>query len=100
MSRLGQLTTSRIAQLRQALRLLPAGTKAGIGWAILWSLVIAGCVVWAIYSWTNHGSKKYGPDGSVLISTFITLYGLFFGGFGVLAGFVRKAPYIRLRPPW
>jgi len=54
-------------------------------------------VVWAIYSWTNHGSKKYGPDGSVLISTFITLYGLFFGGFGVLAGFVRKAPYIRLR---
>ena len=30
------------------------------------------------------------PDPSVVIGTFITLYGLFIGGFGVLVAFIAK----------
>ena len=71
--------------------------RSGIVWTVVTSLLVAGCVAWARYGWTNHAPKTRGPDGSVLIGTFITLYGLFLGGFGVLAGFASKISHVTLR---
>lgn len=70
---------------------------SGIGWAVGISVGAGGLIAWARYGWTNNGLQRPGPDGSVLIGTFITLYGLFLGGFGVLAGFASKISSIKLR---
>jgi hypothetical protein len=47
----------------------------GIGWAIGWK-----------HFWHNSASAKLSFDPGIVISTFITLYGFFLTGFGVLVG--------------
>jgi hypothetical protein len=58
-------------------------TLVGTGWAVIWK-----------YVWTNPTpANKVVGDPSVVIGTFITLYGLFIGGFGVLVGLVMNAKH-------
>jgi hypothetical protein len=66
-------------------------------WVVVVSLAVVAAVFWSKYSWTNGGLKEKGPDGSILIGTFITLYTLFLGSFGGLTNFVRKSPHTALR---
>ena len=58
-------------------------TVIGIGWAIGWKHI-----------WHNSASGKMSLDPSIVISTFITLYGFFLTGFGVLVGLLvaKKDP--------
>jgi hypothetical protein len=52
-----------------------AVTVIGIGWAIGWK-----------FFWHNPAPAQKTFDPSIVISTFITLYGLFLTGFGILVG--------------
>jgi hypothetical protein len=77
-------------------RWIPGGIaiRQGLPWAFGVSVFVAGLALAWKYGWTNPAPPGNATDPSVVISTFITLYGLFLTGFGVLAGFViakRKA---------
>lgn len=54
------------------------------------ALVVAGLIGLAVWSWKPRypASVRIIPDPSALIGTFVTLYGLFIGAFGVLVGFL------------
>jgi hypothetical protein len=90
-------TVSRSAEARARSRRPDSQVTSGAVWALLVSGCVAAVVIWLKFSWVNHGLKLPGPDGSVLMSTFITLYGLFLGGFGVLGGFIRKASHLQIK---
>lgn len=65
-------------------------TKKGLLLAIEVAAVTAIVVVLLKYNWTSSASANQVSDPSIVIGTFITLYGLFIGAFGVLVGFVVK----------
>jgi hypothetical protein len=77
-----------------------SGRMAGWRWAVLLSLIVVGGVCTAHISLhhVNKAPSSLSPDASVLIGTFVSLYGLFIAGFGVLATFVSsRRRYQRLR---
>lgn len=58
--------------------------------------------VWLVKSYllSYPASARIVPDPSAVIGTFVTLYGLLIGGFGVLAGFL-VAKNVKGKPrPW
>ena len=71
-------------------RWIPGGTaiRKGSLWALGVSIAVAGLALAWKFLWTNPAPPGRVADPSIVISTFITLYGLFLAGFGVLAGFV------------
>ena len=65
-------------------------TQKGLLLAIVIAGVTAIVVVLLKYNWTSSAPTNQVSDPSIVIGTFITLYGLFIGAFGVLVGFVVK----------
>jgi hypothetical protein len=74
-------------------------SKRSVKWGIsaaIGVIILVTCVVLLFklvlfkHVWPNSASTHEAPAASVVIGTFITLYGLFIGGFGGLAGFVAK----------
>jgi xanthine/uracil permease len=70
-------------------------TRWGILLAFAVALLVAGCVLFVKlvlfkHVWQNLASKQRISDPSVVIGTFITLYGLFIAVFGIVIGIVTK----------
>jgi hypothetical protein len=65
-------------------------TQKGLLLAIVVAVVTAIVVVLLKYNWTSSAPTNQVSDPSIVIGTFITLYGLFIGAFGVLVGFIVK----------
>jgi hypothetical protein len=65
-------------------------TKIGLLIAVGFAVVSAIVVVVLKVEWTSSAPTNKVSDPSVVIGTFITLYGLFIGAFGVLVGFVAN----------
>jgi hypothetical protein len=53
-------------------------------------VVVVAVLLWKKL-WVNPAPRNHVSDASIVIGTFITLYGLFIGGFGVLTGLVTSA---------
>jgi hypothetical protein len=65
-------------------------TQKGLLLAFAVAVVTAIVVVLLKFEWASSAPTNKVSDPSVVIGTFITLYGLFIGAFGVLVGFVVK----------
>jgi hypothetical protein len=65
-------------------------TKKGLLLAFIVAAITTVVVVLLKLEWTSSAPTNRVSDPSVVIGTFITLYGLFIGAFGVLIGFVVK----------
>ncbi len=65
-------------------------TRQGIILAVVLAVLATIAIVEWKFSWTNPAPLNKVSDPSVVIGTFITLYGLFIGAFGVLVGFVAR----------
>jgi hypothetical protein len=70
---------------------LPRWARSGYRPAVFWAVVgtVAAVAVMETYKyvWTNQAPARVSPDASVLLSTFITVYGVFIAAYGVLTGF-------------
>lgn len=83
------------APSKRTLGFLKSSAFKGIAMAFAVA-VLAGLLVWLFKARLAHPAvihpvpRQRTSDPSVVIGTFITLYGLFLGGFGALTGFVVK----------
>ncbi len=65
-----------------------SGNRPAVFWAVVATIVAVAVIEIYKYVWINRAPEKVSPDASVLLSTFITVYGVFITAFGVLTGFV------------
>jgi hypothetical protein len=76
-------------------RILESAAFRGICGAV----IVAALIGLAVWFWKPHypASSRIRSDPSALIGTFVTLYGLFIGGFGLLVGFLTTKKHTQRR---
>src|SRR5262249_49996095 len=86
--------SAKVGEIRRILR---STTFKGILWVVAAVVVAAVLLKWLKPHPTYPATAASVPGASIVIGTFITLYGLFLGGFGVLASFVGKKGVMKAR---